>query len=237
MERPELIAPPDGALFALREMARFRWSLVAPEAGAAATKIALYIGSDQTRPYASSHVVKTWISLPGDPWERFNETIEALGLQAGETYYWQVAQQLPGQGMVPSSVRRFHVVSREALRKLRVSVYFPRRLRPGRPFRVRLHIDNRSDEAVRLTFPGGRVVDLTVFQTRGILKDVRVWTNSETPEELQPMEIPPGSGRDHVEIWEPRRSGKTLSPGRYRLHVRFLAEQYATEADYGFTIV
>jgi hypothetical protein len=233
MTRPVLVSPTDNISFFYDEIIRFEWDTDA--ALAAPIKFDLYIGQDPHKPYEDPGAIrKRWFFTPGNAWTSFNESAEVLGLQPGETYYWQVVREEPGHGMAHfSDVRSFHIKpihSRPPL-GFHIRVFHGKRIRSGLPFKVTFQLANDSTETVRLNYTTEKHFVVEIYATRGILPDKYVWPR-RGPLTKQPHYIEIAAGQTQVEevIWDQRDiNGRRVINGRYRAVIYSLAVEYKSK--------
>jgi len=232
MSGPILISPADNAQFGPSDLIQFEWQL-APMSGAQAVKIALYIGRDRAKPYADpSGIVKRGVFMPRDAWSRYNETVDKIGLKAGETYYWQVGQELPGSGLILSDVRSIRINE-----QLQLYVQYPVEVPRGTPFVFRVSLSNVSIAPFRLTFPTSRHFEIAIFQM--LYGQSRyVWPPvTAAAQVVTSVEILPRQAYQETFIWNQIDTyGQAVAPGPYYFKIGCMAQEFRREDTRTFII-
>jgi hypothetical protein len=239
MANPILIQPADQAMFLADEFIPFQWETEL--CGPAPEKLDLYIGRDSAKPYEDPGViVRRWLLRPATVLTSYNETAYNLGLHPGETYYWQVARDKLGYGMLLSEVRSFKIKPLAAAvpAGFAMRLYHPARILLGAPVRIELILDNKSREPVRLTYSTRAKFAVEIYHTRGILSDKYVWPPpSAQAQVISQADLKPGTALTETIVWDQRDlRGSPVFSGTYRLAAFSLAAEYRTRADGRFVI-
>jgi hypothetical protein len=201
-------------------------------------KLSLYIGTDPVKPSAQLITHKVWLLGSRDEWTRFNETAEALGLVPPNTYYWQIAQQIPGQGRVLSEVGAIHVRDYDAQGRLHF------RVRAHRPnydhdeeVRVLLEIHNTSDRPAYLTFPQGQLFYVDVYFVMNWLPDERLVWSTPLAFPFNTLTIPRKEIYKNEFVWRQVDNNEhPVGSGIYEARVRCTAREFSRLAKAAFII-
>ena len=240
MRTPVLVHPADGARFLHDEMLRFEWE--AEPALLAPIKFDLYIGRHRDKPFEDPGAIsRRWLFTPGNAWTSFNESADVLGLQPGETYYWQVVREQPGAGMTLfSDVRRFEIKPIQSVvpAGFGVRVYHPQRIRLGSSFAIDFVVTNGATETVRLHFGTRSRFAVEIYATRGILADKYLWPSPvASTQAAHHVDLHPGAALSERIEWDQTDiHGRPVTTGDYRLVARCLAHEYKTQTSRRFEI-
>lgn len=232
MNGPILISPADHAHFGSNDLIQFEWQL-APMSGVQAVKIALYIGRDNARPYLDpNNIIKRGLFMPRDAWTRYNETADKLGLRVGETYYWQVGQELPGAGLILSNVRSISIDE-----QMQFYTDYPVEVRNGMPFKFSAFLRNISNTPFRLTFPTSRHFEVAIYQM-AYGRSTYVWPPvMAATQAITSFEILPNQVYQENFIWDQIDVyGRAVNPGPYELKIRCNAQEFHREDTRTFVI-
>jgi hypothetical protein len=244
MTPPVLLWPPNHAHCRLDEIIQFQWKL-ASFGDAQMIRLALYVGRDSTAPYRDpGHITKTWLFTPTDPWLRFNETAQNLGLIAGWPYYWQIGQRNAGAADLLSETRAIHIDGQPAtepsLRFGFVNAPPNTVTRGGTPVNMSVGTKNMSDSPVRLVFPSRQHFAVSVYQLRGILSDKFVWSPAEVyAQVIDTIDLLPGETISKAFSWPQvdNDGDPVLGDFDYRIVGRCLADNFRAEVRHTCRVV
>jgi hypothetical protein len=237
---PILIRPADHARFRPEDMIRFQWQL-APFGYAQMVRVAIYFGRDSTAPYRDpGHVTRTLLFPPDDPWTGFNETAHNLGLNPGETWYWQISQWNAGAEAVLSDVRAIHIEGQPGTGPyIRFGFNHPVWVKQGDQFKITIHLHNISTRPVQLTFPSPRHFEVAIFRLRLLGADEYVWppTGATVPR-IDILKISAQETHQEIVTWpQVDTQGRAVGPGEYFVRVRCTAQEFHPEDKQAFIIM
>jgi len=210
-------------------MVRFAWHL-APLGDV--VRVTLYIGRNRDAPHADHKgFKKTLLFPPDDPWDRFNETTEQLGLVPGETYYWQVAQHVHGSGAVLSEVWALHVEQVPLRGRLHLGLLHPTTISHGRPVKLTIGLTNLTDSPLHLRFPTSRHFEVAIYRFRLIGKNQYVWpAPTAAAPQIEVIDVPPRGTHKEVITWpQVDNRGQPVAPGEYVVKVRCTVDDFRAE--------
>jgi hypothetical protein len=169
---------------------------------------------------------------------RFNETAEELGLVPPNTYYWQIEQQIPGQGRVLSEVGAIRVRDFDTQGRLYFRVRAQRSIyQHGEEVRVLLEIHNTSDKPANLAFPGGQLFYVDVYFVMNWLPNERLVWSRPIGLPFETLTIPRREIYENEFVWrQVDNNEQPVGSGIYEARVRCTAREFLPAAKAAFVI-
>lgn len=203
-------------------------------------KLDLYVGRDRNAPWKNAAgATRSWDLRPGSEWDHLNDSAQELGLLPHTTYYWMVAQEKPGEGMVLlSEVRSLRIGAQQLAGKLELFAKPKFHVMEGEPFHIRIALKNISQKPLKVFFNTSSRFSIMVTRLNLLGRDEvvhRVDKPGSPAEDL--VEIAPGKTLEENRTLAAQDDrGKPLAPGEYFITVRSNAPDYQSTVKEGCLI-